>query len=64
MTNYSYHFFFHRIGARTVKTLEDRNVFVDGLILESPFNNLKDEMRNHPLGLVSILIINSYYKER
>jgi hypothetical protein len=53
------HYFSSSVGSRTVKTLEDKKIVVDGLILESPFNNLKDEIRNHPLGLVSVSMLHT-----
>lgn len=33
---------------------------IDGLILESPFNNLRDAALYHPLSLVSSNLINIY----
>lgn len=40
------------IAARAVTELEiDHQLFVNGVILESPFNNLTDEIKLHPLTL-------------
>ena len=41
-----------RVASRTVAHLCDDKKSPDRLILESPFNNVRDEIRNHPLSYV------------
>ena len=42
-----------RVGIKMVAQLSAVNQAPDGLILESPFNNIRDVFRNHPLTIVT-----------
>lgn len=43
----------YRIAARTVAQLTNAKISPDRLVLESPFNNIADEVRHHPLAQVN-----------
>lgn len=45
--------FLNRVASRTVGQLCSEKRSPDRLILEAPFNNIRDEIRNHPLSYVN-----------
>jgi hypothetical protein len=46
------HFFSFSVSSHALSLLAQEGKKADGLILESPFNNLRDELKEHPFSKV------------
>jgi hypothetical protein len=45
------------VSSHALSLLAQEGKKADGLILESPFNNLRDELKEHPFSKVRIIIV-------